>query len=178
MKSLIGVVFGVALICLAGLAGCDNGAEKKDAPTADDVKAQAQKAVQTAVEFGKQKQAELMAAMNEQYQKMADQGSALLEKAKAKAAEGQEKAKELAAELEQKQAEVQAKLKVLKDSSGEAWKAAQEDLKKAMADLQSAYDKAKGRVQGLARRLGVGGSLVRGAGGSNDRQQRKRPEGG
>ena len=134
----------VALVSLGGLAlgGCGNGDDQT--VTAQQVKKEAKEAMNTAVVYTKQKQEELFAQA--QYQEMEKETSQLMDKAKEKAAAGQDKAKEVLADLQKKQAVLQEKLKAMQSSSGKAWEKAKVELEEALQNLKQAYQKAKAEL--------------------------------
>lgn len=140
MKRLVCLTAAILAAALLVLAGCSGDDEQK--VTAEQVKKQAQEAVNTAVAYTKQQKDELMAKFNEQYDSLMKQGDELMAKAKEQAAAGQEKAKQVLADLQEKQKAVQEKMAAMKDAGAEAWAQAKPELEKALENLKEAYNKA------------------------------------
>ncbi|BEQ13861.1 hypothetical protein [Desulfoferula mesophila] len=136
----------VALAALGGLtlAGCGNGDDQK--VTAQQVKKETKEAMNTAVAYTKQKQEELFAQAQAQYQELEKDTSQLMDNAKEKAAAGQDKVKDILADLQKKQAVAQEKLKAMQSSSGKAWEKAKVELDEALQNLKQAYQKAKAEL--------------------------------
>ncbi|MCB2193297.1 MAG: hypothetical protein KQI62_17120, partial [Deltaproteobacteria bacterium] len=104
MKVTVTALVALAVLGALALAGCGSGDDQK--VTAQQVKKEAKEAVNTAVAYSKQKQDELIAQAQAQYQELEKETSQLMEKAKEKAAAGQDKAKEVLADLQKRQAVV------------------------------------------------------------------------
>lgn len=144
MKVTVTALVALAVLGALALAGCGSGDDQK--VTAQQVKKEAKEAVNTAVTYSKQKQDELIAQAQAQYQELEKETSQLMEKAKEKATAGQDKAKEVLADLQKQQAVVQEKLKAMQSASGKAWEKAKVELEEALQNLKQAYQKAKAEL--------------------------------
>ena len=92
MKVTVTALVALVVLGALALAGCGSGEDQK--VTAQQVKKEAKEAVNTAVTYSKQKQDELIAQAQAQYQELEKETSQLMDKAKEKATAGQDKAKE------------------------------------------------------------------------------------
>ena len=144
MKVTVTALVALVVLGALALAGCGSGEDQK--VTAQQVKKEAKEAVNTAVTYSKQKQDELIAQAQAQYQELEKETSQLMDKAKEKATAGQDKAKEVLADLQKQQAVVQEKLKAMQSASGKAWEKAKVELEEALQNLKQAYQKAKAEL--------------------------------
>lgn len=144
MKRTLTALVALAALGALALTGCGSGDDQK--VTAQQVKKEAKEAVNTAVAYSKQKQEEWFAQAQAQYQELEKETSQLMDKAKEKAAAGQDKAKDILADLQKWQAVAQEKLKAMQSASGEAWEKAKVELDEALQNLKQAYLKAKAEL--------------------------------
>ena len=146
MKTIMLSLIALVVLGSLALAGCGNDEEKK--VSADKVKKEAIKSINTAVSYTKQKQEELMASAKIEYQEIEKETSRLMDKAQEKASAGQEKAKEVMVDLEKKRDAVRGKLEAMQTSSGEVWLKAKVELEEALKSLKDACQKAMTELSG------------------------------
>lgn len=110
--------------------------------TSQDVKRESKEAAKTTGAYVDQKKDEYVAAMEREYNDLAQRVDALKAKAGEVGRETKAEINEQIGKLEAQKDAVGSKLSELKASSGRAWEDMKDGLNKAMGDLKRSYDRA------------------------------------
>lgn len=138
---------GFCLILLAGfvaVAGCEQpaSAPASGKVTPDDVRRDADKAVDTAAEFARQTKEEFQRKLEARIGELDAEFVKLREKGHELKDEAKEKWDQKLAALETRRDAAQTKLAEVKDSSAEAWKDLQKGAQAAWEDMDKAFHEA------------------------------------
>lgn len=124
--------------------GCDEPTSSRPpgGVTSDDVRRDAEKAIDTAAEFSQQTKEEFQSKLNARLTELDEEIVMLREKGSVLKDDAKARWDEKLVKLESKRESARVKLAEVKDSSAEAWKDLQKGAQSAWSDLDTAFREA------------------------------------